>query len=65
MPGPYHPNYQPKHAEKFLAMLHVFGEARDHKELKAISMMYVFDMSYAREDIVVALGRVEREKGWR
>lgn len=65
MPNPYHPNYQPKCAEKFAAMLHVLGEARDHAELKNLAVMYVFDMSYDREDIVVALGRVEREKGWR
>jgi hypothetical protein len=27
-------------------------------------MMFIFDMSFDREDIMVAIGRVERANGW-
>lgn len=63
--APYYPEYEPKDAWRFAAMLKIFGEAETHKVLKDMTMLYILDMSYAREDILVALGRIEREKGWK
>lgn len=61
----YYPEYEPKDQQRFGMMLKTFGSAESHKMLKDISMLYILDLSYAREDILVALGRVERERGWR
>lgn len=61
----YYPDYKPKNAEKFSQMEKMFSHADSADALKQVSMLFVLDMSFDREDIMVALGRVERAKGWK
>lgn len=60
----YYPDYKPKDAEKFSQMEKMLSHAENVTALKQLSMMFIFDMSYDREDIMVAIGRVERANGW-
>lgn len=50
--------------EKYGRMVQVFRTADKADDLRMLSMMYVLDMSYPREDISLALKVVEKEKGW-
>jgi len=61
----YYPNHVPADAEKFEYMLAVFRNCESLVEMEAAATAFIFDVSYARQDIVVAMGRVERERGWR
>jgi len=61
----YYPDYKPKDAAKFSQMEKMFGAVDSADALRSVSMLFVLDMSYDREDILVALGRVERAKGWK
>lgn len=60
----YYPDYKPKNAEKFSQMEKMLGRADSADSLKQLSMLFVLDMSFDREDIMVAIGRVERANGW-
>ena len=60
----YYPDYKPKDAEKFSQMEKMLSRAENVTALKQLSMMFIFDMSFDREDIMVAIGRVERANGW-
>ena len=64
MTTPYCPDYKPKDAEKFSQMEKMLSRAENVTALKQLSMMFIFDMSYDREDIMVVIGRVERANGW-
>lgn len=57
----YYDDYKPKDEQRFSLMLNAFRGAIDLKNLDEISMWYVLDPEYAREDISVAHGRVRRE----
>ena len=61
----YYPEYAPKAPDKFEMMLKLLGTAQSAKQLEQLVQLYTFDMSYPREDIMVALTRVERERGWK
>jgi len=61
----YYPNYVPKNEQRFGMMLKAFGNAESHQMLKDMSILYILDLSFPREDILVALGRVERARGWK
>lgn len=58
------PGYVPEDADAFERMLTVFRGCEAQDELRTWTVVYTLDLSYPRQDIVVALGRVEREKGW-
>ena len=45
--------------EKFL------GSSSDVGTLRQMVLLYMLDLSYDREDILVALTRVERARGWK
>lgn len=60
----YYPDYKPKDAEKFSQMEKMLSRAENVTALKQLSMMFILDMSYDREDIMVVIGRVERANGW-
>jgi hypothetical protein len=60
----YYPDYKPKNAEKFSQMEKMLSNAENVTALKQLSLMFIFDMSFDREDIMVAIGRVERANGW-
>ena len=55
---------QAKNREKFDRMVTFFRNAKTRDDLKTCTMMFVMDMNYERSDIMLALGVVEREKGW-
>jgi len=61
----YYPEYKPRNPDKFAAMEKLLGSANDVEALGRLVLLYVFDMSYDREDILVALTRVERARGWK
>lgn len=61
----YYPDYVPKNASKFSELEKVFGECEKVEALKFRVMLYTLDRSYDREDIMVALKRVERARGWK
>lgn len=61
----YYEDYAPKDANKFAEMYNDFQRCKTKEMLAAHATIYTFDRSYDREDILVALGRVEREKGWK
>jgi hypothetical protein len=65
MAAAYYPDYKPHNAEKFAELEREFGVANTVEALRFRVTLYTFDMSYPREDIMVALGRVERAKGWK
>jgi hypothetical protein len=64
MTTPYYPDYKPKDAEKFSQMEKMLSCAENVTALKQLSLMFIFDKSFDREDIMVAIGRVERANGW-
>lgn len=63
--APYYPEYPPQDADRFAQMLLVFATCQTPEELSQMQMAFILDRSYARQDIVVAEGRIMREKGWR
>ena len=58
-------SYSPKNSEKYERILRFMRTASGSENLRVITLMYILDMSYAREDISAALHFVEREKGFR
>lgn len=60
----YYPNYEPEDRDKFEKVLSAFKGAETPVELEALTVAFVFDMSFPRQDIYVALRKVERERGW-
>ena len=60
----YASGYVPGDSDAFERMLTVFRTCETLEELRATTVVYTLDLNYPRQDIVVALGRVEREKGW-
>jgi hypothetical protein len=61
----YYPEYEPTDPDKFAAMELLLGTATDVAMLRQLVLLYTFDMSYDRGDILVALGRVEHARGWK
>ena len=61
----YYPEYKPKNADKFAAMEKFLGSSSDVGTLRQMVLLYMLDLSYDREDILVALTRVERARGWK
>ncbi len=61
----YYSEYKPKNPDKFAAMETLLGRAADVETLRQIMQLYLFDLSYDREDLLVALTRVERARGWK
>lgn len=54
----------PVDPERHARMLKLMLSAETSETLHKISMMYLLDMSYSRQDIAHCIGVVEREKGW-
>lgn len=50
--------------EKLDRMLKAFEVAENSDELNQLSMLYVFDMSYDRGDVLLAVKLTKQEKGW-
>ena len=61
----YYPEYEPTDPDKFAAMEKLLGTATDVAMLRQLVLLYTFDMSYDRGDILVALGRSEYARGWK
>ena len=64
MTAVYYPNYSPKSERHFTEMLAQFRTAQTRGDLRTIGALWILSLDVDRQDIVVALGRVEREKGW-
>lgn len=60
----YYPEYKPKDAGKFAAMEKLLGSATNLETFRQLVLLYTFDLSYDREDLLVVLTRIERERGW-
>lgn len=60
----YYPDHVPKDQERFDRMSQVFRQCATVDEFRKWIFLYTMDASYDRQDLLVALGRVEREKGW-
>jgi hypothetical protein len=58
------PRQKPENPDKFRAMMTVFAAADTKEELRKLSLMYIFDESYPRGDICLALHEIEVERGW-
>lgn len=54
-----------KDPHKYEQMVKVFSSTRTPKELSQISMAFIFDLSYERADICLALHTIELARGWR
>jgi hypothetical protein len=50
--------------EKKTQMKLFFEKAESKEDLKQLSMLFIFDMTYERTDIAQVLHDVEVEKGW-
>ncbi len=60
----YYPDYIPHNAEQFAQMMKHFTRTVSADHLQQVVTLYGMDQAFYREDIMVAMGRVEREKGW-
>jgi hypothetical protein len=60
----YYSSYIPKDTAQFESMMKIFRAAETVDQLRDACGRCVFDVSIDRQDILVALGRVERERGW-
>jgi hypothetical protein len=61
----YYENYVPADQQRFTEMLEDFRRLTSREALKTHVFLYTMDMRYDRQDLMVAWGRVEREKGWK
>lgn len=50
--------------EKLDRMLKTLEVAENNDELTQLSMLYAFDMSYDRGDVLLAVKLIQQEKGW-
>lgn len=57
--------YTPTDHDRYQAMLKVFDVADSKRELESLMLLYVFDLSFPREDILMAAKATELAKGWR
>jgi hypothetical protein len=56
---------KPIDSEKFSAMKKVLKQAADTKDdLHKISIVYIMDESYPREDIALCIKEIKLENGW-
>ena len=49
----------------FEQMVKFFRNSQTHSDLERAALLFVFDMSYFRADICLAVTVVERENGWK
>jgi hypothetical protein len=61
----YYPGYKPMNPDKFALMDKLLSRATSPEELKSAVLLFLLDATFSREDLLVVLGRIEREKGWR
>lgn len=57
----YYPEYVPKNQRHFADMLDQFRRAGTKEAREFVATMWTLDRTVDRQDIVVALGRIERE----
>lgn len=64
--GDYYPDYVPEGGEAaFNDMLSFLRTSETPEMFKDRTMLFILHEETPRQDIMVAIGRVEREKGWR
>lgn len=60
----YYAGYQPKNEQHFRNMLDQFRKAPDKRAMESVEVLWILSPDVDRQDILVALGRVERERGF-
>lgn len=60
----YYAGFMPKNERHFRDMLDQFRKAPDKDAMKAVEILWILSRDVDRQDILVALGRVERERGF-
>ena len=60
----YVADVEPKSEDNVMRMVHLFRTSVTREDLREATVLFLQDMSYARADITLALGFVEREKDW-
>ncbi len=50
--------------DKYDGMVKVLSAATTKEDLDALAMLYIFDMSYIRSDICLAMDSVDSANGW-
>lgn len=58
-------DYKPENTGAFDRMMTFFGTCETEQELKAATVLYLFDMSYPRPDLLMAERLTRKAKGWR
>lgn len=49
---------------KYDQMVKAIGNCGDEEQAKAMTVGFIMDKTYPREDIALAIKRVEKDKGW-
>lgn len=57
--------YEPEDAQAYERMRTFMAACETEDDLKAVTLLYLFDMSYPRRDLLMAEAETRREKGWR
>jgi hypothetical protein len=60
----YHPDYIPHDGKRFTEMFNFLIKSSDLKDFSARTLLFIFDKSYSREDIVVAQKRAALQLGY-
>lgn len=58
----YYAGYQPKNEQHFRDMLDQFRKAPNSRAMKNVKVLWILSPDVDRQDILVAFGRVERER---
>lgn len=61
----YYPEYIPVDQRRFNEMYKHLSRAENHHQMEEWALLvFMCDLNYAPEDLLVAMGRVERDRGW-
>ncbi len=56
--------FVPEDRERFEQMMKMMAVAEDEKQLEQIMLLFVFDLTYSRSDILMAEKLTKKEKFW-
>ena len=56
--------YTPQDKEAYERMLKLMSNAETQEELKGAVLLYLFDLSYPRLDLLMAERKTRKDKGW-
>lgn len=55
---------EPKDPDRYERMVKLLSHAESKVDLERMSLLYIFDLSFERSDIALAIHNVERAKGF-